>query len=443
MVKRAAGCTRVCRSFAKVLVAALSLTGCGYPLIHRGQINRGQVISIQGKVARLRELDFTRQVPVTVNTPDQAQRSILAQIKRDHSDEDLRIGGQSGVMTGLYPPNIDLKRQTVDLLRDEVIAFYNPDTKQLVMVQQHQHDGASVASGMGPGIEEMVLAHELTHALQDQHFAIEQMLRRVKDNDDQTLALKCVAEGDATLAGFAYLAGGLQPANLKALINRLDTLPAKSLVHEHNVPLAVSAPMMFEYSGGSRFVGEAWQRGGWEGVDQLYRNPPRSSQQIMQPDLYFNHPTLPLRIQLAGYQHLLSGWKQVDDDTYGELLLKLIFERNLPPSSRAFDILPRWADDRLITLEKGNELTLLWVIAFHDQAAAHEFARTYSRILDHLGRGSNPHGVDARAAAVFIAIGPGAREFGPLRDAVWQASRIMPALSESSTAGSAAIARRG
>jgi hypothetical protein len=411
-------------------VAAWALAGCGYPLIQNGQVDQKQAASIEASVARLRELDFIRQVPMVVNTPDQAQQAIIAQITRDHSNKELRIGGESGAMTGLYPPNIDLKRQTVELLRDQVIGFYNPDTKQMVIVQSPHSRASFDIKGFGRNMTGMVLAHELTHALQDQHFDIEQMLNRVKDNDDQTLALKSVAEGDATLVGFGYVMGRLEPAKVKLLVRQLGTLPADSAIQEHEIPHAITVPMMFQYSGGSRFVAEAWQRGGWPAVDRLYHNPPRSSQQIMQPELYFDHPTLPLHIELSGYEDVLAGWKKVDDDTYGELLLKLIFQRNLPPQAPAFSTLQRWAGDRIITLQKGKELTLLWLIAFHDQAAAQEFADTYSQILNHLGGKSNPHGVATRSAAVFIAIGPGASEFARLRPAIWKASRISPALSE-------------
>src|SRR5262249_5457001 len=149
--------------------------------------------------------------------------------------------------------------------------------------------------------------------------------------------------------------------------------------------LAVTIPMLFQYSGGVRFVAEAWRRGGWAAVDHLYRDPPQSSQQIIQPELYFDHPTPPLRIELSGYQELLPGWKKVDDDTYGELLLKLILQRTLPLNAPALTTLQQWAGDRIITLQKGQALTLLWLIAFHDHEAADEFAHAYSGILDHLG----------------------------------------------------------
>jgi hypothetical protein len=418
----------VCRPCAFLL--AFLLTGCGYPLIRSGQIENDRPASVEANLARIRELEFTRPVPLVIKTPEQAQRTLVAKIARDHSDEDLRIGGESGVMTGLYPPNIDLKRQTLELLQDEIVGFYDPDTMEMVMVQQPHNDPTADGPGLGADISAMVVAHELTHALQDQHFAIDKMLKRVKDNDDRSLALKCVAEGDATLAGFAYIAGPLQQNKVDALVNKLQTLPADPGAKRHNIPMAVRVPMLFEYSSGSRFAAEAWRRGGWRAVDQLYQNPPRSSQQIMQPELYFDRPTPPVRIELNGYQALLAGWKKVDDDTYGELLLSLIFQQNLPANAKDFATLSKWAGDRIITLRQGEELTLLWLIAFRDRTSAEEFAQAYSKVLEELGARSNPHGVATRGAVVLVAIGPGVHDFARLAEAVWSASRVMPSPPE-------------
>jgi hypothetical protein len=193
------------------------------------------------------------------------------------------------------------------------------------------------------------------------------------------------------------------------------------------VPLGVRVPMLFQYSAGAHFVAEAWRRGGWHAVDRLYLDPPRSTQQIMQPELYFDHPSFPERIQLSGYQGELAGWRKVDDDTYGELLLELILQQHLAPHAPAFRSLPQWAGDRIITLQKNGKLTLLWLIAFHDAQAAGRFADAYRGILAGLGPESKPFGVTTRGSVVFVAIGEGAEDFAPLAAAVWKASSISPA----------------
>jgi hypothetical protein len=417
------------RLWRTIAIIAIAVCGSGYALVHHGAINQVEAAKIAHGVEQLRQLDFIAKVPLVFKTPDEAQQMMVAEIAREHSDEELRIGGASGAMTGLYPPGMDLKGETLKLLRSQIAGFYDSRDKQMVLVRGVLDIGFSdshtkFASG-GDIIGQMLLAHELTHALQDQHFHIEDMLQRVKNNDDVSLALKAVAEGDATLAGFGYVSGRLDKDSIGLLVSRLADLPNTFAAQSKDVPVGLSTPLLFQYSDGARFVGEAWRRGGWNAVDALYRNPPLSSQQIMDPALYFDHPSPPARIDLAGYARILKDWKKVDDDTYGELLLKIIFERNLPPHAPALKALPQWAGDRLITLQKNNALTLLWIIAFRDSAAAKAFAETYDSILGHLPRQHNAHHVETHSSAVLVAIGPAAEDFAQLAPAIWKASILV------------------
>jgi hypothetical protein len=319
---------------------------------------------------------------------------------------------------------MDLKGETLKLLRSQIAGFYEPHQKEMVLVRGTFLERLWTNSETVSRRDEMIFAHELTHALQDQHFHIEAMLNRVKDNDDESLALKSVAEGDATLAGISYVSGGLDNGTLALFISRLADMPQQSSAGLRDVPVGLTVPLLFQYSDGTSFVGEAWRRGGWAGVDALYRNPPISTQQIMQPALYFDSPSPPAHIDITGYENVLKDWKKVDDDRYGELLLKVILERNLPPHAASVALLSSWAGDRVITLEKANALTLVWVVAFNEAASATQFATTYQSILDHLAGRSNPHCIDVREAAVLIAIGPGAESFPQLAAAVWKASTI-------------------
>lgn len=414
----------------QLLFASLAVWGCASTLVaHKGAPNPTRVEQVETGIQKLRGLDFTAEVPLVVKTREQARRIMIKEIERDHSDEQLRVGGETGAMTGLYPPGMDLKAETLKLLTDQIAGFYNPDDKEMVLVR-----GGSVDTGVWTDIAdffarrdiagEMILAHELTHALQDQHFQINEMLKRVEDNDDSSLALKCVAEGDATLAGFGYIAGHVDNRSIDLLTAQLATLPETFAKTSKDVPAGISTPLLFQYSGGVRFVGEAWRRGGWAGVNALYRNPPTSTQEIMQPELYFDHLSPPAQIELRGYAAMLKDWKKIDDDTYGELLLKLVLERNLPQRPAAQQTITRWAGDRIITLQNGKALTLLWIVAFRDTASANEFAQSYTMLLDHLPGENNLHGVAARGSAVLVVIGPGAERFADLAPAIWKASTI-------------------
>jgi hypothetical protein len=417
------------RRFRWILaLVIMALGGCAYALVHDGGVDPGQADQVKASIQQLRGLDFKAPVPIVVKTRDQAQQVIIDEIARDHSDEDLRIGGLSGAMTGLFPAGIDLKRETLKLLRSQIAGFYEPHTKQMVLVESEAGFGfwngaAKIVTHRDPA-GEMLLAHELTHALQDQHFGMDGMLESVKNNDDRSLALKCVAEGDATLAGFGEIAGGLDSTKVDLIVSKLANLQETFDAQFTDVPEGLSTPLLFQYSGGTRFVAEAWHRGGWAGVDAIYKRPPTSSQQIMQPTLYFAHPSPPAEINLAGYQDILKGWKQVDDDTYGELLIGIILKRNLPPHAPVLNVMPHWAGDRILVFEKGSALTLVWFITFHDSASAARFAAGYADVLENLRDEKNPHRVEARSATVLIVISQDDANLDALTSAVWKSSTV-------------------
>jgi hypothetical protein len=271
---------------------------------------------------------------------------------------------------------------------------------------------------------EMLLAHELTHALQDQNFDLESSLDKVKDDDDRALALKSVAEGDATIAGFAYAVGRMDNSTADTLTDSLKQLPQALKADAPDTPEGLSAPLLFQYSDGVRFVAEAYRRGGWAAVDALYRNPPQSSHQILHPELYFDTPMPAPRIELAGYDKLMSGWKVADADTFGELLLRVILERNLGKQSTEVALATRWAADRMIILQRSHDVNVIWMLEFSDAQTASHFAVVYQTLLDRLLGASSPHRIDTRSNAVLVVIGEGANSFDALAPAIWSASRI-------------------
>jgi hypothetical protein len=314
-------------------------------------------------------------------------------------------------------------------MRDQVAGFYDPQQKVMVEVRGmgvlgNNFTGQSSARG------ELLYAHELTHALQDQHFGLEQMMERAKNNDDEEIAFHSVMEGDATLAGLSYVAGGLTDESADQIVAQLSAADANAQLEPEGTPIALLMPMMFQYSAGARFVAEAWKRGGWSAVDALYRDPPLSSQQILDPSLYFDHPTPPEQIVLGGYEKQLKGWKKVEDDTFGGLLLKIILERNLPPHSPDLLLEKSWAGDQMVILQKDALVTLIWMIVFRDAASAKSFASTYDAILTHAKVETHAHAIEAQTNVVLVVIGPAAADFATLAPAVWQATTITTPCSE-------------
>lgn len=418
-----------------IALLMLALCGCAYTLAHDGTVNQTKAQEIEAGIQRFRGLDFTASVPLVLKTRDQALEMMRKEIARDHTEDEMRIGSLSGAMTGVYPAGMDLKSETMKLLHSQIAGFYEPHEKQMVLVEGAVDVSLwSSAAGLithRDRVGEMLLAHELTHALQDQHFHIEQMIDQVKNNDDRDLALKAVAEGDATLAGYGYVVGKLDDAAIGSIVDRMEDLPRTFAAQSADAPLGLSAPMIFQYADGVRFVAEAYRRGGWTAVNAIYADPPRATLQIMHPELYFEHRAPLVDIDLVGYQNVLKDWSNADDDTYGAMLIKLIIQRNLQrnlgmtvPETALAD---RWSGDRMIVLQKDHALTVLWIVAFRDNDSATHFGATYAAILDKISGPDMAHRVQAKASNVLIAIGGGARQFERLAPAIWRASTITQA----------------
>ncbi len=407
---------------------ALAVFGCAYQLVRSGAVDTAKVSHIEAGLQQVRELSFMKPVPLVVENRAEADRDIRAQVAHEIGDEQFRIDGRAGSLIGLYPAGIDLQQETLKLLDEQIAGFYDPDTKRMILVsgatETGMWDGAAEFLTQRDLVGEMLLAHELTHALQDQHFDLAGKLDALKDNDDRALALKSVAEGDATITGFGYVVGGMDQARLDALVARLSDLPELFAKEAKFAPEGLRAPLIFQYSEGVKFVADAYRRGGDGAVDQLFRQPPQSSQQILHPELYFDRPTPPAEITIAGYQPALSGWTRGDENCEGELGLSLILKLAFGAGSRQAALAQAWRGDRIVSLTRGSELSVIWMIDLSSERAASQFAAAYTEALDRRLDLRMPHRVDYESTLVLVVIGEAARGFPPLEKALFEQSRV-------------------
>jgi hypothetical protein len=410
-----------------VIACGIVFAGCAYSLINGGKVNETLAGNIEQGIQGIRELNFKSHVPVVLKTPDEVEQMVIADLKRDYTDEQLVADGKAGAMLGLFPPGMDLKAESIKLLKSQIAGFYDPHEKQMVLVKGAATGGFSdrmlefmVQRDL---VNDMLLAHELTHALQDQNFGLQDQLDKLKNNSDKEIALKSVAEGDATLAGFAYIAGRMDNSVAETLTEHLRDLPETFAAQSKDTPEGLSYPLIFQYSEGTRFVSEAYKRGGWRAVDALYIKPPQSSQQIINPDLYFEHPLAPIDVQLGGYLPVLKDWKEADADTFGELSVQLILQLGYGKDAPEVALAMKWAGDRMVVLSRGDDIAVVWIVAFRDESTASRFEQSYRTLLDRI-RASTPHHVERRGNAVLVITGAIASQSPSLAPAVWKASKI-------------------
>jgi len=206
------------------------------------------------------------------------------------------------------------------------------------------------------------------------------------------------------------------------------------MARTEGMPHAMTELMLFQYFDGARFVADAFHRKGWPGVNALFTKPPQSTQQILHPELYFDTSTPPKIVKLAGYARTLHDWTKEDEDTYGELIIKIMLERTMGESTPYVQAARKWSGDRIVALARGNSVTVLWMIAFRDQNSADTFSRLYSGILDKVLPGTTARRVEQRSNVVFAMIGDGAIRSQEFLPEVWKQSTVdgapIPATSQ-------------
>jgi hypothetical protein len=411
------------------LLAFVALAVPARALVHNGALDVNKAVATEQTIQIVRDLRFKRDVGVTVMTPDEVASMLAVPRIGDPSDAQIAAEGSAGSMLGLFPQGIDLKSASIEALKEQLLAFYDFHTRRMVVIDGGDRsvssniEAAGERSGQRDYLGYLILAHEYTHALQDQNFQLGQKMESLRDNTDAELALRSVAEGDATLAGWGYVLGKMDVGTVRRLESDIKTYTKDYTLHPKDGQLAAYEYFNFPYVQGLRFVSEAYKRGGWAAVDDLYRDPPESTAQIIEPSLYFDHRTRPLEVVLYGYDPMLDGWQMVESDTQGELALEVILERNLGMNSREIVSAYEWAGDRLSLFRRNGQIVAVWLIAFRDEDSAHHFAATYKRVLDRVSGTHTPHLVECQDNAVLVIAGPPARTPG-LAASIWKASVI-------------------
>jgi hypothetical protein len=212
---------------------------------------------------------------------------------------------------------------------------------------------SSDSGQFGPD-EKDTFAHEYTHALQDQYFDLTALQPKHSDNDDRSLAIQALTEGDAVLMQRLWAQEKLSQDE----INQLGQGGADSKLF--SAPAFLRDQLLFPYSDGFNFVRQIYQTGGgYAGVDDVFRNPPDSTAQILHPEKYRSH-TKPIEVSLPDLSQgsLGDGWRKINSNVLGELDIRLILSQ-LTDSSHGVRGSGGWAGDRWELLEKDGRQALV------------------------------------------------------------------------------------
>jgi hypothetical protein len=318
-----------------------------------GGARQPDIALIQAEVALIRGKSFKSDVRCGAQSPADFGASVDASLDRAMPQarrDDLQAAlHRLGLVAGAF----DMKEQVSGALMSQAAAYYDAKTKQFY----------SLMTGLPPEMVEMTAAHELVHALQDQWFDLDAWVAAHETggpphvrNDDRTLALRCVIEGEATYVQTIWqMSHSADVPASKAVETARKALPAMATLEVEDVERMAKAerrflpdssslakaidamdriepyvmePLLGAYMRGAAFVAAVDEEGGWAAVDKLFADPPQTTEQCLHPEKFTKKLDRPTPIDVPEIPAIAEGgWREADAAIHGEFYLRILLKR--------------------------------------------------------------------------------------------------------------------
>ena len=384
----------------------LGLGGCLGLTAHDQQtVSLDSMEALRNRLSSARNLKFINDVSIGVVTRENIKSHIENNLQQNMGKklEDISL---AYAKLGILPRGVDLRTNLLSFYSSQTLAFYDSRTKE-VFLAGDPNEGSDTAM-LGEAHEKLIV-HELTHALQDQHFLLGSRLRAL-DNGDKALALRSIAEGDAVLTEYAYSFGGMiggMNGWLSGYIRQVFN-PGVAEKILPDTPALIRDKLLFQHRAGTMFLSHLLGKHGWSPINHIYEHPPLSTEQVLHPAKYFEVPDPPTRLILNDLSGLFSPeWREMENDTLGELVVQCLFEQFLGPSE-ATVVANGWDGDRFVAYRNGDEVAFIWATVWDSSKDAGEFYDKYQEILSvKYGAGSvdSRFYIDKRDRSVIVVEG--------------------------------------
>jgi len=312
----------------------------------------------------------------SLRSREEIRAYVIKQMNEEKNPAERYADARTAEAFGLLPKGFDLDTFMVNVLTEQIEGLYDPKAQEFY-----------IADWSPPDEQRMVMAHELTHALEDQHFHIEGWSRAARPNEDAELARDAVLEGSAMAAMVDYLMRGTG-RSLKDL-PEFDPSMLFGELDMQNTPALKSAPpflkdaLIFPYISGLNFSASVLKNGGWAALSNVFEKPPISTQQILHPAAYKTGKT-PAIVSLPSVDKMLGkGWTKLDENILGEFGWREVLQQFLG-DDRAKSLAAEWDGDRYATYEERETKKLILVTRLHLDSEEHagRFFGQYSEALE-------------------------------------------------------------
>lgn len=311
-------------------------------------------------------------------------------------DEDVkRLQRSESVLKkfGLLPRDYDLQKLLVSLLKEQVAGYYDPKTKTVNLL-----DWVPMEE------QEPVMAHELTHALQDQAVNLDKWMKRGErdldqlkrdptpadiENDELDDTREAVVEGQAETVMLQYELAPVGKSILDSpeLVDEMESQMANGTDDSSvfkDAPIFLRESLTFPYSYGLKFEIALLEKGGKQrAFADVLANPPRTTRQIMQPETYLTGEQIP-PMPVVELKRDFKDYVKFDIGAMGEFDVAVLLEQYAGKklSERLY---PEWRGGYYYAARPKGEATaplgLMYVSRWSDAEKAAEFAEIYARSL--------------------------------------------------------------
>ncbi|MEK6281361.1 MAG: hypothetical protein AABN95_13490 [Acidobacteriota bacterium] len=402
---------------AGVLVTNFFGTSAQRATVAGGASRNAAIVAATAQILRetsdLRELAILRPVKSGAQSRAEIERMLVKKLDEQTTQEEMHATELTLRKFGLVSEEFEYRPFIIKLLTEQVAGYYDARAREFYLADWLELEG-----------QKPVIAHELTHALQDQHFNLRRFERWPDGDADAELAAHALIEGDATLAMTLYMARN--PLVALAFSRSLSGMTAASKQFNES-PRALRDTLIFPYFQGMEWATELYKRGGWKMVSGAYAKLPQSSEQIMHPEKYFAYEA-PVKVALPDLTDVLnesskqqtaisnqqsangsqthakrprrakatrrpsmtsptpgtrnptpSRWRRIEYDVNGEWSYYLILDQFLNAATESKRAAAGWAGDRYAVYERpqSGQLLLVQASEWDTQNDAEEFFNAY------------------------------------------------------------------
>jgi hypothetical protein len=339
-------------------------------------------------------LPIKQEVKRRLTSRDEVVAYIQKHMSEDEDAQRLRRSELVLKKFGLVPRDFDLQTFLIAMLREQVAGYYDPKIKTVNLLDWVDAEQ-----------QKPVMAHELTHALQDQSFGLEKWMKAGAgdlvesskeptpddiENDEVTTARQAVVEGQAMVVLIDYM---LEPTGQSLLSSPevAEALKQGMLVGTADSPQFVNAPvylkeaLIFPYRYGLDFEAALLKQGGKEkAFAGVFANPPRSTREIMEPQTYLSGEHLKA-MPLPDFAAIFKSYDRFDIGAIGEFDVALLIDQ-YAGTEISKEMYPQWRGGYYYAARpKGDPaapLGLMYASRWSSAEQAARFAGIYAKSLE-------------------------------------------------------------